>query len=265
MRAPLSRPTLALLVAAGLGAALTGCASTPTTEASADGAPDLVTDGALTVCTNTPYEPFEYEEAGQVVGLDIDLMQEVADDLGVEVTVVVTAFEGIQSGADLDVGKCDVVASAVTITDERAAKFDFSQPYFDADQGLLVPAGSGIDSLEELDGVDVGVQQATTGEDWAVENDLAAVQFEELGLQVQALRTGQVGAVLNDIAVLGAFVDDSTEIGTVFPTGEQYGFGVRKGNVALLAAIDATLERIAEDGTYEALYTARVGTAPADS
>ena len=224
---------------------------------------DLINEGALTVCTNPPYEPFEYEEDGEIVGLDMDIVAEVADDLGVDLEVKVTPFEGIQSGADVSSNNCDLVASGITITEEREENMDFSEPYFDADQGLLVPAGSGLDSAEDLEGLRVGVQQATTGLDWAEEQGLTTVEFEDLGLQVQALRNGDVDAIINDIAVLGPFTDDELEIGTVFPTGEQYGFGVETGNTALLRAVNDTLARILTDGTYDEIYEEWFGEAPA--
>ena len=224
----------------------------------------LLDEGVLTMCTNPPYEPFEYEEGGEIVGLDVDIAQEVADDLGAELEVKVTPFEGIQSGQDLEAGNCDVVASGITITEEREQNMDFSDPYFDADQGLLVAAGSGLDSVEALEGLTVGVQQATTGASWAEEQGLTTVEFEDLGLQIEALRSGQIDAVVNDIAVLGPFASDDFEIGTTFPTGEQYGIGVRTGNTALLEAVNATLDRIRGDGTYDEIYERHIGTAPAE-
>jgi polar amino acid transport system substrate-binding protein len=252
---PLAAAGLLVLSACG-GGEPTGSAPT------AEGGVQLVEPGALTVCTNPPYEPFEFDEGGEIVGLDIDLVEEIAKDLGVESSVVISPFEGIQSGQDLDTDKCDIVASAITITEERQAKIDFSEPYFDADQGLLVPEGSGLSDLESLEGKTVGVQQATTGETWAQDNGLDVVQFEDLGLQVSALETGQVDAVINDVAVLGPFVEEGFEIATTFPTGEQYGFGVKKGNTALLEQVNATLDRVREDGTYDALYTEWIGIAP---
>ncbi|MGN8246783.1 ABC transporter substrate-binding protein [Cellulomonas soli] len=267
MRSP--RFLAAASLAAGAALLLSACASSSdeaepaASDNAAAGEVALITPGTLTVCSNPPYEPFEFEdETGEIVGLDIDIMQEVADDLGVELLVKVTAFETIQSGVDLDTGSCDVVASGITITDERKAKFDFSDPYFDADQGLLVPSGSDLSDVDSLAGKKVGVQQATTGETFADENGLQTVQFEDLGLQIQALKTGQVDAVINDIAVLGPFVEEGFEVATTFPTGEQYGFGVKKGSTALLDAINGTLERITTDGTYDAIYTERIGTAP---
>lgn len=258
--------TLAALPAAVAAALLlASCGGSGDDAASSDGEVQLVSDGTLTVCTNPPYEPFEYEEDGEVVGLDIAIVNEVATDLGVTLTTKVTPFEGIQSGADLNTNNCDVVASGITITPERQQKIDFSDPYFDADQGLLVPEGSELDSVEALEGRTIGVQQATTGETWATDNGLQTVQFEDLGLQIQALKTGQVDAVVNDIAVLGPYVSEGFEVSANFSTGEQYGLGVKQGNTALLDQINATLERIREDGTYDDLYTQYIGTAPMTS
>ncbi len=258
--------TLAALPAAVAAALLlASCGGSGDDTAASEGGVQLVSDGTLTVCTNPPYEPFEYEEDGEVVGLDIAIVNEVATDLGVTLTTKVTPFEGIQSGADLNTDNCDVVASGITITPERQEKIDFSDPYFDADQGLLVPEGSDLDSVEALEGKTVGVQQATTGETWATDNGLQTVQFEDLGLQIQALKTGQVDAVVNDIAVLGPYVSEGFEVSANFSTGEQYGLGVKQGNTALLDQINATLERIREDGTYDELYTQYIGTAPMTS
>jgi polar amino acid transport system substrate-binding protein len=251
---------------------LSACAGgSETPAATSDSGVPLVTEGKLTVCTNPPYEPFEFtDEAGDIVGLDIDIVNEIAADLGVEPEIKVAQFEGIQSGADLETGNCDLVASAITITEERAARIDFSEPYFDADQGLLLPGDATAEPMDEaealasLEGMTVGVQQETTGAAWATENGLTAIEFEDLGLQVQALENGQVGAIINDVAVLGPFVEEGYTFGATFTTGEQYGFGVKKGNTALLEAVDATLERIRTDGTYDAIYTDRIGPIPTD-
>ena len=256
----LHRPLAGLAAVAAVALALAGCSSTAgSDDATASGGVPLVIPGQLTLCTNPPYEPFEYKKDGQVVGFDIAIVQEVADDLGVDLAIVETGFDGIQSGAALNAGTCDIVASAITITEEREGKLDFSDPYFDANQGLLVPAGSGLDSVEALEGVEVGVQQATTGEAFAADNSLTSVQFEDLGLQVQALRNGAVGAIINDIAVLGPYVDDAFVIGTQFETGEQYGLGVRTDNTPLLEAVNGTLARIQQDGTYDEIYSQYIG------
>ena len=106
------------------------------------------------------------------------------------------------------------------------------------------------------------MQTATTGLTFAEDNGLTTAEFEDLGLQIEALRAGQIDAVINDIAVLGPFAGDEFEVGTTFPTGEQYGLGVKTGNTALLAAVNDTLARILSDGTYDDIYIKYIGTEP---
>ena len=136
------RPTirlLALLVPALLMAAACGSDdSTGSSTTSAGAEPTgLVADGTLTVCSDTPYEPFEFkDDAGLDTGYDIDLLRAIADTADLKLAVIDLPFDGILGS--LEAGDCDVVASAVTITDERAQQVDFTDPYFDADQSLLI-------------------------------------------------------------------------------------------------------------------------------
>src|SRR5690606_32354725 len=125
--------------------------------------------GSLTVCTNPPYEPFEYEEDGEIVGLDMALTGEIAADLGVELRPLNTGFDAIESGAALNAKQCDIAASAITITDQRKKNVDFSDSYFDADQGVLVAAGTEVADESDLEGLKIAVQQATTGASWVEE------------------------------------------------------------------------------------------------
>ena len=167
----------AALVALG-GVLLAGCSSSDDSSAdgtAADGSVATITSGSLTVCTNPPFEPFELEKDGEIVGFDMSLMSEVAADLDLELLPLATGFDGIESGAALNAGQCDVVASGITITDERAANMDFSEPYFDANQGLLVTEGSDLATVEDLADKKVAVQIATTGLEWAEENGLSRI------------------------------------------------------------------------------------------
>lgn len=260
-----ARSAVALVALGGL--LLAGCSASDDSSSdgtAADGSIATVSAGKLTVCTNPPFEPFELEKDGEIVGFDMSLMSEVAADLDLELAPLATGFDGIESGAALNAGQCDVAASGLTITDERKANMDFSQPYFDADQGLLVAEGSDLSTVESLAGKKVAVQVSSTGASWAEENGLEGVVFDDLGAQVQALQTGQVDAVVNDIASLSPFISDGFEVAANFSTGEQYGFGVKKGNTALVNAIDTTLVRLDTAGTYDELYTEWIGTAPAE-
>ena len=227
---------------------------------------ELVNEGKLTNCTGLPYKPFEYEENGEVVGFDIDLIDLVAEKLGVEQEVVDTPFDGIQSGADFNAGKCDISSAGMTITDERKQNIDFSDPYFDATQALVAKKGSGISDLAGLKGKTLGVQNSTTGYDYAQENAAGAeiVNFEDLGLLLNAVETGRVDAAINDNGVLYDWVKEKTdfEVITEFDTGEQYGMGVRKGNTALLEVVNETLAEAKESGEYDRIYEKWFGTKP---
>ncbi len=169
------RSLSAVAAAAAVALTVAGCGGGGGETAAApeaEGGVELVNPGQLTWCTSLPYEPFEYQEpdSTEVVGFDVDLINLIAERLGATSSMVDTPFEGIQSGTDLTVGTCDVAAAGMTINDVREENFDFSDPYFDATQVLLVPEGSGITGAEQLAGQRVGVQTGTTGEDYATEN-----------------------------------------------------------------------------------------------
>ena len=125
--------------------------------------------GKLTICTHLPYEPFQYTEGGKIVGFDVDVIKIAADANDLETKVIDISLETIESGEALNTGKCDVAAAGMTITDEREKVMDFSDPYFDATQALLARRARASRSLDELAGKTVGVQDATTGEDYVEE------------------------------------------------------------------------------------------------
>lgn len=261
--------TIKTLAVAGVAAlTLAGCATDSETTTTESGA-ELIDGDFLTVCTHLPYEPFQYTEGGEVVGFDVELMDLVAEELGVEQKIFDTPFEGIQSGQALNTGKCDVAAAGMTITDERARVIDFSDPYFNATQALLVEKGSGIGSLEDLSGKSLAVQEGTTGAIYAQENapdDVEMRSFEDLALLQTAVKTGQVDAGINDNGVLYDYVRDNPdlEVSTEFDTGEEYGFAVKKdGNDELLEVINDVLATAKDDGTYDEIYEEWFGEAPA--
>lgn len=112
----------------------------------------------LTTCTHLPYPPFEFERGGEIVGFDVDLVNLVAQRLGVRQEIVDTPFETIKTGADLNAGKCDIAATGLTITEERKKNLDFSVGYFDATQAVLARKGSAIRSLDDLKGKRLGAR-----------------------------------------------------------------------------------------------------------
>jgi polar amino acid transport system substrate-binding protein len=266
---------LALLPALAVAVATAGCGndSTPSGGGGAPasgggGAPSvqLVKAGKLTNCTGLPYKPFEYEENGKVIGFDIDLVDLVAKELGVTQDIIDTPFDGITSGADFNSGKCDLSSAGMTITDARKQNIDFSEPYFDATQALLSKKGSGIKDLSDLKGKKLGVQNTTTGQEYATKNAQGAelVVFEDLGLELTAVETGQVDAGINDNGVFYDWVKDKTdfEVSKEFNTGEQYGIGLKKGNSALQTKINEVLAKAKSSGEYDKIYEKWFGKKP---
>jgi polar amino acid transport system substrate-binding protein len=261
---------LALLPALAMAVAAAGCAeSTKSQGTAAGGEVSLVEPGVLTTCTHLPYEPFQFKQGGKTVGFDVDLVDLVARDLGVQQKIVDAPFdEGIQSGESLNSGQCDVAAAAMTITEERKQNLDFSDPYFNAEQALLVKKGSGINDLSMLRGKTLGVQVGTTGQIYAEENkDKFGYEikvFDDLALQETDVRTGGVDAAINDNGVLYNFAKThpDTEVTKEFETGDKYGIGVQKGNKALLSKVNEALAKAKESGEYDKIYEKWFGKKP---
>lgn len=266
MRAP-TRRLLGLLVTATVLLAACGdddSDTTTTTAADTGGegvaAPEgLVSAGTLTVCSDTPYEPFEFkDDAGTDTGYDMDLLRAIGERAELDLTVIDLPFDGILGS--LEAGDCDVVASAVTITEERAQQVDFSEPYFDADQSLLVKAdeAEARPTLADLAGATIGVQSGTTGETYANENNPGAEikAFEDSDGLFSALEAGEIDAILQDLPVNAyrATQDTSVVVVETYPTGEQYGFAVKKGNEAVLSFLDEGLAALRADGTFDEIY-----------
>lgn len=253
------------LAAAAIGTlALTACGGGSESgegggEATGGSELNLVSEGTLTVCSDVPYEPFEYEENGEYTGFDIDLMREIATGLDLELQVQDVGFDGLQSGAVLAAGQCDVGASAMTITPEREENLTFSEPYYDSLQSLLVPADGDIATLDDLAGQSLGVQQGTTGEQYARDNapeDTEVVSFPSDAELYPALQAGNVAAILQDLPVnLNHTQEGDFTIAEEYQTDEQYGFAFPKeGSEALVEAVNTQLAELRESGRYDEIY-----------
>ena len=253
-------------------AGVAGCAKKDTGGSTESGVA-LIKSGVLTTCTHLPYAPFQSKDpSGKVVGFDVALIDLVATKLGVRQEIVDTPFEGIKSGADLNSGKCDVAAAGMTITDERKKVLDFSDPYFDATQALATPVGKEAKTLEELAGKRLGVQGGTTGEEYINAQvkekglKIEVVSYRDLAALQQALATNQVVAAVNDLPVWNEYIKANPGKVTVaagFDTGEKYGFAVKKGNAALLKAVNEAISAARTDGTYDKIYAQWIGEKPA--
>jgi polar amino acid transport system substrate-binding protein len=266
-----------LAVLAGAALLLTGCSGSGDTTGSASNTSGLttVTSGTLTICTNPPFMPFEYEDASGVsgsgyAGFDVDLSYQIAQNLGLKFAVAPTDFDTLQSGMALESGKCDFGASGITITDERKANLDFSDPYYDSLQSLLVRSDSGITNLDGLAGKSIAVQTGTTGESYAKEHATSATirSFPSDGEMWLALQAGQVDAILQDQPVNYQHEksDSSYKIVATYNTDESNGLAFAKGkNDALLKAVNEQLENMKSNGAYDKLYTEYFGASNASA
>lgn len=231
---------------------------------------DLVEDGKIKTCTSLPYPPFQFDDGGKVVGFDVDMIDLVAKELGVEQEIVDVKFDVIKSGAALNAGNCDIAAAGMTITEDRKANLDFSAPYFDEVIALLVGKGSGVKSVDDVKskGLKLGVQTGTTSLDYATAQGLTPTEYDDAGKQLLALQSGQVDVILQDLPVVNdwlkrAEVSEKYELATEIETGAQYGFGMKKGgNPELLKVVDETIKSALEDGTWKELYTKWIGSEP---
>ena len=221
---------------------------------------ELVTPGVLTVCTDTPYAPMEFiDEAGNYTGFDMELMRAVAADLGLEMEVVEPGWEAITGGLAFEAGECDVAAASITILPERAEVIDFSEPYFDVGQSLLVTEGSGITSLADTAGREIAVQTGTTGHFFLRDegpDDVIIVEFPDADGPWLALEAGDVDGFMSDQVATQEFVDANPGFMVVetFDTGEEYGWATQN-TPNLLAALNATLVKFLDDGTYDQIYS----------
>ncbi|WP_328882503.1 ABC transporter substrate-binding protein [Streptomyces sp. NBC_00299] len=252
--------TAGLVLVAGCSSDDSGGSGTKT----AAGGVEVVKAGQLTTCTHLPYPPFQSEIDGKVQGFDVALIDLVADDLGVKQTIVDQPFENFKTGGSLNAGSCDLAAAGMTITEERKKNVDFSDPYFEATQAVLVDKKSGISSFADLKGKKVGAQAQTTGEDYAKSKGLDPVSFESSDAVINGLRTGQVEAVVIDYPVVQGWLKDTAnaaafEVAEQINTGEQYGFTVKKGNTKLREAINKAIADAKADGTYKKLYEQWIG------
>lgn len=260
---------LALCVALALGVAACGSDDDDSTSGDSGTSTDVETlqSGVLSVGTDTPFPPFEIGNPPNISGYDIEVMNAIGEELGLEVEYTDTGFGTIFR--DTANGQFDTAAAASTITPQRQKVVNFTDPYYEAQQALLVPEGSDIASVDDLSGLIVGAQDGTTGETYANdETDAAEVRgFPEGPNAVTALINGQVDAVIIDQPVAVDAVDKQggVEIAEEIATNELYGFAVAPENTSLLDGMNEALKTIKDDGTLTDLYQKYFQTDPPES
>ncbi|MCU0521276.1 MAG: basic amino acid ABC transporter substrate-binding protein [Anaerolineae bacterium] len=215
--------------------------------------------GTIVVATDATWPPMEYvDENKEIVGFDIDLMKAVAEEADLDIEFKNVAWDGIFAG--LGAGEYDAIISSVTITDERKEQYDFSDPYINAGQIVVVQADSDITGPDTLSGRVVGAQISTTGA-FAIQEmeGVELKEYDEVGLAFEDLVAGRIDAVVCDTPVAADFALQREEyraalkiVGEAF-TDEYYGILVQKGNADLLAKINAGLDAVQAAGVDKQL------------
>jgi polar amino acid transport system substrate-binding protein len=283
------------IIAGGLIAGCTGSDSESESTATADSSAgtdtptDTVSDtetataesvvpSNVVIGSDIPYRPFEYETtSGELTGFDVDIAQAVFEDqLGVNYEFKPTSFDSIIPS--LNNGNFRIIMSAMTINDTRDEKVDFSDPYFTAYQTIIVRADSSISSRGDLEGTVVGVQKGTTGANAAEElqsefdGNIELNRYDQIPAAFQALKNGQVSAVINDNTVNAEFASQedniefiegegaAVEAGQDAPpyltlTVENYGIAFREDDSEFLERVNEALATIKNNGTYDEIYS----------
>jgi ABC-type amino acid transport substrate-binding protein len=263
---------LAVAISAAL-ALLIGCSAgtDETFEGSSKGdettGPVGVVEGKITVASNVAYPPFEFSPRDGPRGFDIDLMNEIAKRAGFEVEYENVQFDSILRGLDAEL--FDAAISAMTITKEREQQIEFSEPYFNADQALLVKSNSEVQTVGDLADAQVGVQAGSTGQIEARElldnGQIGEIKpYRTISEALKALRDGETEGVIYDLsAAHKKIVEGEQEIRFVepVPTGEQYGIAFPEDS-PLVDPVNQALAEIKDDGTYEKLYKKWIGMPP---
>lgn len=256
------RPRLVWLVAivAAVGLLAAACGDDDDSSSGSGDAPfETIADGTLTACSDIPYEPFEFFDGDTPTGFDMELGRAIADNLGLEFEASDQEFDGIWLAPAA--GKCDLVISAMTITPERQEAALFGDPYFSANQSLLVRADEAdqYPDLAATEGKTIGVQTGTTGAAYAEANKPSGAtikEFDEPAAMFLALQSNDIDAVLQDFPVNleRANQDDRFAVVAEFETDEQYGFATSKDRTALMDAMNAELQELRDDGTYQEIF-----------
>ena len=220
---------------------------------------DVQKSGKLTIATSPDFPPFEYLENGTVVGIEIDILNLICQELNVELDIQQVDFDSVLPG--VQAGKYAMGVSGISVTPARQENTLFTAPYCMAAQAIVVVAGSPITCKADLTGKTVSVQTGTTAESYCMENGYNISAFTANADAEAALVAGKVDAwVIDDLTaaeMVSLYNAENGETLVILPeamTAEPYAFAFAFGSEDLVAEIDAILARLVADGTIAAIF-----------
>ena len=227
---------------------LVACGSSTTATSNEGGATEK-----FVVATNAEFPPYEYKEGQDFVGIDIDIINAIADKLGKKLDIMDIAFDAVLPAVVS--GKADLAASGITITEDRKQNVDFSIPYTKAVQMVIVTEESEIKSVDDLAGKKIGVQQGTTGDLYCTDDfgESSMVRYSKIADGVLPLKNGQIDCLVIDDQVAINVVQNNTGIKTLETAyaEEEYAFAVQKGNQELLNVVNEVINELESSGKLD--------------
>lgn len=215
----------------------------------------------LTVANEGAFPPFEKQVGDEIVGFDIDIINAIGEEEGFKTKIVKYGWDPLFEAVDK--GQVDLAIDAITIKEDRKQKYDFSDPYFEAKQLILVPTDSTVAQLKDLEGKNIGVQSATSGEAVIQENfgkTYAGLKgYDDYPAAIDDLQLGRLDAVVGDNALILEYMktlgDQKFKI-VEDPSfqPEFYGIMMKKGNTEMVQMINSGLKKIKENGKYDEIY-----------
>lgn len=233
-------------------------------------------EDVLTVYTNAEFPPFEYLADNKPVGVDMQIAQAIADEMGKKLVIKNVKFDTILSS--ISSGKGDLGIAGITVTPERAESVDFSVNYATSTQYIVMKKDAEIKTIEDLAGLKIGVQLGTTG-DFIISDEISGTEDEETGEHIKGvlegtgatvtqynsaadaavnMDSGKVDVVVIDMLpaeIVAGQYDNFKAIELVYADGsktdESYAVAVKKGNKELLDTVNKVINRLIEEGKID--------------
>ena len=211
---------------------------------------------SLIMATNAEFPPYEYYEGSDIVGIDVEIAQAIADKLGKELVIEDIAFDSII--ASVQSGKADMGVAGMTVRPDRLENVDFSDSYITASQVIIIHKdNTDIESPDDLVGKTVGVQLGTTGDIYAEDIDDVSLERYNKGFEaVQALQQNKIDAVIIDDQPAAFFAAQNPDIKVIDEpfTVEDYAIAVKKGNSKLLEDINEAIADLKTSGKLQEIF-----------
>lgn len=212
-------------------------------------------ENELVLVTEAGFAPYEYYEEGKIVGVDIDIANEIAKELGKELVIKDVSFDFVIN--EVKSGKADFAAAGISITPERAEEVDFTMEYTVSNQVVVVKKGSNIKNFDDIKDKKIAVQLGTVADLYASENykDATIVSHKKYLSAVEDVKTGKADLIIMDELPAKEIVKENDNLvildGVLFQ--DKYGMIVKKGNDELKEEINKVLKRMINDGTIDKL------------